>query len=99
MQETAASFNTGGDCGVNLEGSMEEEVEEVEEVGGIVRVEEKGIGTYFVIILGENGLQTSNFRTKREINKAIEGVKPQNIVGIFKGKRLMATPSHSYSIN
>jgi hypothetical protein len=53
---------------------------------------------YHVIYHCDRGLKTKSFNNKRELRKHLKPIRPESIVGMFKGTRLHAQISNDYKI-
>lgn len=65
---------------------------------------EKGINRmkrdarYHLVKKGENGLETLSFFTKRDLVRHLKPVRPESIVGMYRGVKLHATITNDYEI-
>jgi len=67
-----------------LEEKQEELTQEVEE-------SKKKRGPYYhAIYHGESGIQSRSFNTKKELQRHLKPLRPESIVGLFRGSKLHA---------
>ncbi len=54
--------------------------------------------SYHVVYHGEAGIETHSFYTKRELSKHLKPVRPESLIGLYKGKKLHVAITNDYSI-
>lgn len=60
---------------------------------------EKSKPAYHAVIHTDSGIITLIFRTKLEMYRRLEPVRPENIIGIFRGRKLEAKVRNVYEIH